>query len=177
VATFYDSSASPEVRAPLPDFHPDEDPVAVRWRHIVGFCCIGETFATAFLNDCRARATMPVVRRAFRYLLADEVDHARLGWAFLASRSSAARAAVADALVPLLVRYRDHLHDRAARLPDLDEPAHGCPHASGLLPLFRRSLRELILPGFAQLGVATDRADSWVDADENFTPYAQATEV
>jgi hypothetical protein len=164
VAAAYDPAVTIEARLPVQDFHPGEDPRVTRWRHVVGFCCISETFASSFLNDCRTRADAPIARQALRALLADEIDHARLGWAFLASRAAPPREEIAAGLVPLLAAYRDHLRERAARLPALDLSAHGCPHPDGLLPLFRLTLDQLVLPGFASAGVDTAAAAAWVAA-------------
>jgi hypothetical protein len=164
VASAYDPAVPIESRPRLPDLHPGEDPRTIRWRHVVGFCCISETFATSFLNDCRARTSAPLPRRALRALLADEIDHARLGWAFLACPAAPPRQEISGGLVSLLAAYRDHLRGRAARLPARDLAAHGCPHPDGMLPLFRLALRELVLPGFARAGVPVEAASSWVDA-------------
>jgi hypothetical protein len=93
----------PAARGATPD-HPDVDPTARRALHVLGQCACNETVAVAFLEAGRAAATADLPREASRELLADDVDHARLGWAFLATLDARARAAIAPHL-PRLCRH------------------------------------------------------------------------
>ncbi|HEY8945939.1 MAG TPA: hypothetical protein VIM73_16840 [Polyangiaceae bacterium] len=48
-------------------------------------CALNETVAAAYLRECHREAISPLVRAAVRELLRDEIDHARIGWAYLGS--------------------------------------------------------------------------------------------
>jgi len=131
-------------------------------RHIIGFCCISETFASAHLNACRARATTGIVRAALQRLLSDEVHHAQLGWAFLASPAAPARTLTTGWLVPLLEGYREYVVRRTTAHPAIDLPAHGCASPAEWLSQYLDVVEQLILPGFEHVGVSTDRARDWL---------------
>lgn len=163
VASAYDPAVTPaELETwPVADVHSGEDP-SWRWRHVVGFCCISETFASAYLSACWHAATAPLARQALHTLLADEVGHGQLGWAFLACPVAPSAHDVGGWLVPLLEAYEGYLRKRARAYPDVDLPAHGAPHARMLVPHYRASVAELILPGFDRFGVQTSAARAWL---------------
>jgi hypothetical protein len=163
VATAYDASVTPgELETwPVIDAHPAGDS-SWRWRHVVGFCCISETYASAYLSACWRQATAPIARKALHRLLADEVGHGQLGWAFLACPVAPSAQEMSAWLVPLLEAYEEYLHKRARSYPDVDIPAHGAPHPRMLVPQYRASLEELILPGFDRFGVQTAAARIWL---------------
>jgi hypothetical protein len=122
--------------------------------HVVGMCCINETIATAFLEASLLRARTPLIRRALRALLRDEVDHARLGWAHLASHwvDGAARTEVQRWLAPM-VRAQV---EKCLRVPSPDGLAeHGAlgPDESRLAVL--GAVRDLVVPGLARAGLDT----------------------
>lgn len=104
-----------------------------------------------------ARATHPVARTAIESLLEDEIDHGRLGWAYLASRAAEGRL---DGLATVLPSMLDCTVGRVlrttGRAPEPDNPAR---EAFGFLgndagaALFTRTLGEVILPGFELAGV------------------------
>ncbi|MBC7977163.1 MAG: hypothetical protein H7138_19485, partial [Myxococcales bacterium] len=52
---------------------------------VAGMCCINETIATAWISACLAAAKAPLAMMANRIHLHDEIEHARVGWAHLAS--------------------------------------------------------------------------------------------
>src|SRR5215472_7573582 len=53
--------------------------------HTVAMGCVNETIASAWLDESLRPATSPLARAALRELIADDIHHARLGWAHLAS--------------------------------------------------------------------------------------------
>jgi hypothetical protein len=130
----------------------------------VAMGCINETIATAWLEASLKDATSALARSAIRELIADDVHHARLGWAHLGSARVTAqvRAEVAAWLPRLL---------HVAALPWLatDDsepggvPAHGVPSAETTRLTVVGAIRDLVLPGFEALGVAVGPAREWAD--------------
>jgi hypothetical protein len=123
--------------------------------HATAFCCIQETIACAWLDDCLSRATVPMVRDALRAMLADETHHARLGYAHLASPcvSRRARAAVGDALPGLVDRcVRSWLDPEASRLA-IGAATHGVPSVDETRRVVHSAMKHVVLPGLAAAGV------------------------
>jgi len=124
--------------------------------HVVGLCCINETLAVGFVEACLETADAPLVRAVQREHLADEVDHARVGWAHLASAAvdDATRAAIAD-FAPRLLRANLSLwRGRIGELPEAGVPGHGYPPRERLLRAVEETVDAVILPGFRHVGVA-----------------------
>jgi hypothetical protein len=123
--------------------------------HVVGMSCLNETTGSAFLELCRAGATGALARGALHELLTDEIDHARLGWAFVASPavSGAARAELA-AWLPELIAANLVAWRRRPRYPITPAlVAHGCPAWDAVDAAVVAAIDELLLPGFARAGV------------------------
>src|SRR4029077_11246565 len=74
--------ALPREIASLP-VDPSLTAVAQACRSAILLSCLGETFACTELAMLRDRATDPVVKGVLRVFLADEIVHARVGWAYL----------------------------------------------------------------------------------------------
>jgi len=123
--------------------------------HIVGQSCLNETTGSAFLELCRAGATAPLASAALHELLADEIDHARIGWAFVASPAvdAGARAELAAWLPELvamnLAAWR--ARPRYAVTPAI--VAQGCPSWDAVDAAVVGAIDDLVLPGFALVGV------------------------
>lgn len=122
---------------------------------VVGQCCLNETTASAFLERCLQTTTAPAARATFRVLLSDEIDHARIGWAHLASPrlSAEARAAIAAWLPSMIASNLRAWHAR----PDV--PTAPVYAAHGVLPLASTNqavdaaVADLILPGLRHVGI------------------------
>jgi hypothetical protein len=130
----------------------------------VAMGCINETIASVWLDACLKDATSPLARAAIRELIADDVHHARLGWAHLgSSRVTAQVRTEVAAWLPRLLQ--------TAALPWLEAvddaspgfPAHGVPSAPTTLAAVEAAIRSVILPGFEALGVSIGPARTWVD--------------
>jgi hypothetical protein len=125
---------------------------------------VNETIGAAYLQACLADASGPLPRAAVRELLRDEVDHARIGWAALAVASPARRTAVAAALPGLLSACREAWRARAAGTPTSLPPGHGCLAQPELQRLVDDALADLVVPGFAELGIDIGAARAWLAA-------------
>jgi hypothetical protein len=125
--------------------------------HVALHACLNEGVAAAYLGACLDEATSSLARSAIQALLKDEIHHARLGWAFLASVSASDRALVSAALPELLGEVTRLWLDEAnfpAHLPQ----GHGCLSFSALQSCFADAIAELILPGFEHTGISTAAA-------------------
>lgn len=131
--------------------------------HVVGHCCVNETIATAFLEVAIAGTTAPLAAAALRELLSDEVDHARIGWAVLASADACARSSVAHRL-PAMAAATLRLWRTSPRGHSAGEllPSHGMPSDAAVEDAFKIAFRDLIVPGCEALALDTARLRSWV---------------
>jgi hypothetical protein len=118
---------------------------------VVSTCCIGESFACAWVDESARTVTDPWLRDVLRKHLADEIQHARVGWSYLAT-----------------LRDRSALHEWVPRLigenlrawrtfdpcwPSEGFPEHGLPSHADTHRWIDEALRTLVRPGFAELGI------------------------
>lgn len=120
-------------------------------------CCLNEGIAAAYLRAGLERATTELVRAALRTILRDEIRHARLGWAFLATASNHDRALVAEALPKLLDTVLGAWLDPRDYPGDLPE-GHGSLGVSALESTVFDAVDHIILPGFEHLTIDTQQA-------------------
>lgn len=162
LANAYRGHAIPLATAPalrLPDHG-----VSARTRaalHAINLCCIGETIAVAFVEACVAACADPSLRDIHRHHLADEVRHARVGWAHLASLDVADRHALAPRLQDLLRAQVSAWEARIHELPEAGIPGHGYPPRAELIAIVHGAIRDLVLPGFEHIGINASEASAW----------------
>ena len=126
--------------------------------------CIQETLGSAFLQATLERAESPAARFVARALLADEVDHARIGWAWGAGLDETGKVTLGARLHGLLAACLGPWRARLDALPAAGAPAFGVLAPATIRAEMRRALEELVLPGFAHLGVPTGDAARAIDA-------------
>ena len=119
---------------------------------IVATCCVNETLGGAFLQETLERAEGPVMQTALRALLKDEVDHGRIGWAFVAGLSDVRKKALSANLPALIQACMRVWTRRSEDLPDGLE-AHGVLSRDQVRATIERALHEVVLPGFEHCGV------------------------
>ena len=122
--------------------------------YVVMHCAIGESIASAYLGRCLETAGTELTHEALRMMLADEVRHARLGFAFLARTSAQGRELVQRALPSLLRAVLEFWVDERG-YPDAIPAGHGCLDRRELRAAVREGLEELVLPGLELVGVGT----------------------
>lgn len=148
----------PPARLPLAvPRHPGASPELLRTLHILGHCALNETFASAFLEATLTLTSAPLARAAVRELLADEVDHARIGWGHLASLNAGTRETLIPWLVPLVSGNLSMW--RSAPRPYPKDPAlhrHGAPPAELIERTLLNAIEELVIPGFEYFGLPTE---------------------
>ena len=131
--------------------------------HVVEMCCLSETLTAVCFTEMLARATNPGAKSAVAALLEDELDHGRLGWAYLASRTrSGAVAGLVDALPALLNRTVRPAIETSVGADDPEMEAFGFLGDGGRRAAIGRALNEVILPGFDTLGIETAGVTVWV---------------
>jgi hypothetical protein len=163
--------AGHEVEAPRPSAievprYSSAGPDAERLLQVIGMCCVNETMACSFLELCYSGVKGAFVRGGIREILADEIRHARVGWAYLGSddMGPAERLLISTWLLPILSDQWHHWRNHIATLPEVDLAEHGCPSATAIQTASLASIRELVLPGFARAGIDVSAATRWVDA-------------
>jgi hypothetical protein len=152
--------ATPTAR--LPDYTTD-----MRLRaalHAINLCCVSESLACAFVEACMATCDDSELRAIHGRHLADEIGHARIGWAHIASLSPEDKAAVAPFLVDILRAQVEGWESRVHALPEHGVPGHGYPARDAIIDVIHGAVREIILPGFAHVGIDATAAQTWFDA-------------
>lgn len=123
--------------------------------HAFGLCCVNETIAVAFVDACLAESHAPLVSAIHHEHLSDEIDHARVGWAHLASAAvpEDVRRAVAERAPRIVEVNRARWHTRIALLPEAGVPGHGYPPRQRLLEVVDAAIREVVQPGLVHIGL------------------------
>jgi hypothetical protein len=153
--------ATPELPFAPPRHDAAESDRARRILWIVGQCAFNETFASAYLALCNDRAELPLAQAAMRELLSDEIDHARIGWAFLSTLNAADKALVQGWLEPIAIA---NLREwRAVRLAEDERLSrHGVPPSAAVEDALREAVADLIVPGLAHVGLDPRPLERWV---------------
>lgn len=147
--------AVPEPRdGALPDFGTGDEPTEVALV-VLGMCCINESIASEWIRSCWQLATSPTALAANKAHLQDEIDHARLGWAHLASSAvSPALKRTLRTWAPRLVRVNvAEWKKRDALLPEEGIPSHGHMSVGDHDDVIDAAVRDVVLPGLAHVGI------------------------
>ncbi|MGE0398471.1 MAG: hypothetical protein AB7T06_17325 [Kofleriaceae bacterium] len=157
-----DVREAPPLSVRLPDY--GEPPRMRAALHAVNLCCIGETIATAFVEACHAACdAWPELRELHGRHLADEIHHARVGWAHLASLSLDERRHIATHLPQLLRAQVRTWEERIALLPEHGIHGHGYPPRAALIAIVYGAIRDVVLPGFDYVEVDTRESRAWFE--------------
>jgi hypothetical protein len=142
----------------VPDYKVDDDRLRATL-HLVALSCLNETIASVRLGETLRETASPVVKSAIRAILEDEVQHARAGWAHLASMHVTApmKAEIAWRL-PAMVRVSiEGTVSENAEIPEL--PAHGLPTLESTRRVAAAAVRDVVTPGFLAVDVKHPRFD------------------
>jgi len=138
-----------------------EHPPATRaLLHVIETCCLSETFTSIAFTEMLARTTHPAARAVVQSLLGDEIDHGRVGWAYVAERAKTLDG-VSEALPEMFVRAVGAAMKPADLNPADDDPAlerFGYLAPRTIADICRRAVHEVVVPGFAHFGVDTSDA-------------------
>jgi hypothetical protein len=132
--------------------------------HVMTLSCINETIASSWLTGCLARATAPLAREANRVHLREEISHARLGWAHLASQevSAATRSALGPWLGRILRANVPQWFRPDPSLPIEGVPDHGALSIEETRALVLEAVNDVVLPGFEEIGVDASSGYAWL---------------
>lgn len=130
---------------------------------MVATCCVAETLSALLLDEMRRRSEHPEARSLVHTILRDEVDHARLGWAWAETDlDDAQRAHLAEVLPGVLEdAVQDELFSDG---PDalLDLEGWGGLRRSRRRALVAEGVAEVVLPGLQRAGVDVSGGRRWV---------------
>jgi hypothetical protein len=143
--------------------------VAQACRSAILLSCLGETFACTELAMLRDRAVDPVVHGVLTVFLADEIVHARVGWAYLAHALKTAdertKRQVAEAIPGYIAGIAANLFGTAEKPAVIDvtndDPRlgeHGVCSMREEQELYRAFVPDVFLPGLRAVGVPVDTA-------------------
>ena len=156
--------ARPQIASvPLPRFDVGDEELKLALL-VAGMCCVNETIATAWIGACLSASETPLAEMANRLHLHDEIEHARVGWAHLASDaiSEATRRALGPCLPRLLEANAPGWERDDPSLPPEGVPAHGHLPSAVSRRVFVDAIADLVLPGFAHVGVDIGPATAWL---------------
>ena len=157
------SMAAELVEVPAPEVAPHGLPAGRRVTYeLVAFCCLTESINATLLTRSYAETRDLDSRAAVREILGDEVQHARLGWAYLASEPD--RAWLAEWFVAMLeATVPEELRDpRIQPEPSPALRAYGVFDRAELRELLRECVDGVIVPGFERIGVDPTPIRAWM---------------
>jgi hypothetical protein len=125
--------------------------------------CVNETIAAVFIEASLEGATAPSARAALGLILADEVEHGRAGWIYLASvmHRPAVVGAVEGEISAIIRKVRACWFDDTCITLPHGAPEHGLPSNDVTHRAVDTAIRDIVLPGFEELGF--DIEDAKVD--------------
>lgn len=152
---------------PLPQ-HAGCTPREVALRNMMFAGCLSETVSVSLLSEERDATTEPVIRRVVEQLAADEVLHARLGWAYLAQTlpelSDEERGRVPKFLRAAFAQIERDMLGAMPLGADASEADEELLHALGVSlsvdgrEIFAATMHEVVIPRLEDHGVPAARA-------------------
>ena len=134
---------------------------------IVAFCCVTETANAVVVTAGADDIDDTAIRKAVRTILADEVQHSRLGWRCLTAHppDDAQRAWLGAYLPDMLAgTVRSDLFKAQRVIGDeATMQRHGTLPLAGRREAFLTGMREVLLPGLAGFGVDTAGGARFLD--------------
>lgn len=129
---------------------------------LLGQTCISETIASGWLRACVRRIESPRVRAAYALHLREELNHARVGWTFLAAHPPSAdmRRALSASLNAQVEANVNAWVDEANFLSGDALPAHGFLSRADSIDAVHSTVERVIYPGFELHGIAPASAAS-----------------
>lgn len=137
---------------------------------MVALFCVTESINATLLLRSWQQAKDAATRTALHALLADEVEHSRIGWGYLACEPNWHSEIAARLPLMLAAATREHGTDEpflaAARAASESTAlvAYGLLAHCALRSVFLEAMHDVVLPGLDLCGVATDEARCWLAA-------------
>lgn len=154
----------PPATFPVPAFAP-ADPKLRATLLVIALCCINETLACGILEGQLSIAKSPLTRAALQTVLADEIDHARAGWAHIVSpfvTEEMKKEIGGGGWLPRLLHGRlKDLTDADSPFPGEQFPEHGILTRKARKEIVATALKDVVFPGFDRAGLDTASARDW----------------
>ncbi len=130
---------------------------------VASLSCLNETLACALLELAIERCASPIVRAGLRSILRDEIEHARVGWAYVGSSfvSREVRGAMGPWLVRICSAKLTELAGPGGPLPGERFPNHGLLDRATTQAAIADTLAEVIVPGWARAGFDVAPLRDW----------------
>jgi hypothetical protein len=132
---------------------------------MVGTSCINETVSATVLAEMMRRAESGQVHDSIQEILRDEIDHGRMGWAYVAHLAQQGEVGFVGPYLPALLEAA--IEDELFDTPDPDDP-DAATICLGTLPkverarLFQSAVADLVLPGLERFGIDTRMGRQWL---------------
>ncbi len=125
--------------------------------------CVSETYATTVLSATRELTVDPTALAVLTSIYSDEVMHARLGWSYLRYAIELGGQGVIDAaaaMLPRALRGVANVVERERPIGDVTPAVrdHGLMTPAEERVIFSTCVREVLVPGFAALGIPVGSA-------------------
>ena len=133
---------------------------------MVGTSCINETISATVLAEMMRRAESGQMHDSIQEILRDEIDHGRMGWAYVAHLAQQGEVGFVGERLPFLLEAA--IEDELFDTPDPDDP-DAATMCLGALPkverarLFQSAVSDLILPGLEHFGIDTTAGQKWLN--------------
>ncbi len=132
---------------------------------VVAVCCISETMNTSLMTRCQEVAKDPQIRATLHELLTDEVRHAQLGWAHLASERAAGRGQFLRDVLPIMMEasVEPGFLEGKIEAPWMDALFdYGELPMPELIQIYCETMIEVVFRGLDVMGVDTSLAQAWL---------------
>ena len=166
-----DLAAPSSLPASLPEFR-DIAPRLGAALTLIGHTVIAETFASSVLECSLRRASGRLARAALIEMLSDELDHAPIGWTYLAGASAAQRSELAPFLHGLVAAELQRSRAFACVHSNPALELHGVPTRESAERALFGAVRQTILPGFLSFGLPADEIWIWLRRGASTRPEA-----
>jgi hypothetical protein len=131
---------------------------------VVAICCLTETINAALLAVLHEKTDLSPVKATLETILDDELNHGRLGWAWLAHEAERQDLRPLGPRLPALLEaaVRDELFEAPCGGSDGESLRHGVLPPAMRLQQFANTLETVVFPGFALFDVDTGPARTWL---------------
>jgi hypothetical protein len=132
---------------------------------MVAFCCVTETINASMLLAVLNRAKSATVRDTVREILKDEINHSKVGWAYLQHVRNQGEGIFLAQWIPHMLN--------GAGVEEIYEPDSGEREGEILADygelsfqnradIFKAAMRDIVLPGFEKMGLDTTYGRQWL---------------
>lgn len=173
VATEFGWVGEPSPPTPYGPIGPKEAPLVERLLYeMVAFCCITETINASMLLGIQRRVKAPPVKETIHAILKDELNHSKVGWAYLQFVRNEGRGEWLNKWLKSMFQgagveeiYAPDSTDRAGDLM----ADYGELTLLDRTDIFRAANRDVIFPGLESFGLNPKACRDWLQTFETST--------